>query len=459
MLAACFDKQQEAILCKARLKAILTSRRAGKTNTVLRAMILDAFEHPNAQYCYIALSRRTSEGIVWKELIDINDAHNLGLELQGYRLRANFPNGASLTLLGADRDDWMSGFKGMKYRQAAIDECGEFEKIDLHDFVYRVLLPCLTDHQGTLWMVGTPGQVPRGFWYQITRPDAENRAKGWTTFCWHSKHNPFIVNQYEADLTLRLSEFGDALYTLPWFRREWMGEWVFDTEANVYKYRPELSNIESFEQKLGDRFILAVDPGYKDATAFVVGVYNPARHENLIYIEAFKKPEMYFDQVADKIREYQDKYPGLRIIGDPDSAHLLAELRTRHAIPVENATKQKKQEAIAIMNNGFVSGKIKLLMPSCDALSAELSELKRQYKTSDAREEEHIKLGDWIEHPKQPNDCCDAALYIHRAAETYTFRSPEPPIVHGSEEYYEKLEQKMKNQARAKCNPQPLWWK
>lgn len=457
MLSACFDKQQEAILCKNRQKAILTSRRAGKTNTVLRGMILDAFEHPNANYCYVGLSRRTAEGIVWKELIEINDAHNLGLELQGYRLRANFPNGAALTLLGADRDDWLSGFKGMKYRQAAIDECGEFE-IDLQDFVYRVLLPCLTDHQGTLWMVGTPGPVPRGFWYQLTRPDADNRAKGWTTFCWHSKQNPFIKEQYEADFAKLHAEFGDALYTLPWFRREWMGEWCFDTESSVYKYRPELSNIDSFEQKPGDRYILAVDPGYKDSTAFVVGVYNPDYHGNLIYVEAYKKPEMYFDQILDKIREYQAKYPLWRIIGDPDSAHLLAELRSR-AIPIENATKQKKQDAIAIMNNGFVSGKIKLLMPACDRLAEELSELKRQYKVNDERKEDNIKLGDWQEHPKQPNDCCDAALYIHRVAETYTFREPEPPIIKGSEEYYEQLQQKMRDQARAKCTPQDIWWK
>jgi len=128
---ACFPKQREPVIGATKRQerqiVIATSRRAGKTNAALRAICYDAPDHPNCKYAYIGLSRVTAENIVWKELERINDQHNCNLEMQGYRLRAIFPNGADLTLYGADQMGWLKKFKGSKYRHVVIDEAGEVD--------------------------------------------------------------------------------------------------------------------------------------------------------------------------------------------------------------------------------------------------------------------------------------------------------------------------------------------
>lgn len=458
IMNACFAQQVNVMKSVSRMIAILTSRRAGKTNTVIRKMVLDALDHPNAKYAYIGLSRNTAENIVWKELEFINEQHDLGLDLQGYRLRAIFPNGATLTLYGADMAGWLKKFKGSKYRQVCIDEAGEFD-IDLSDLVWRVLKPCLTDQLGVMYLIGTPGIIPSGYWWQVTRPDIENRAKGWDFFNWHTRDNPFIADQYEIDLADLKNVYGEELYQLPWFIREWMGQWAFDTDANVYKYRSERNDVDSFTTQRGDRYICAVDPGYKDAAGFLVGVYNPDRTDKLTFIDCYKEAGMSFDGMADKVREFADKYPGLRVIGDPDSAHFLAELRNRHGINVEDAIKAKKQDAIGIFNNDLISGRTKLLMPACRPYAEEMFDLKKYFKPDDERKEDGIQLGDWKEHPRQANDLCDCALYIHRSITNYTYKEPEPPIDYGTPEYFKQKAEKLREQARKRVGGERPWWK
>lgn len=457
VLEGCFDKQQSAILSPSRQKAILTSRRAGKTNTVLRGMLLDAFENPDSKYAYIGLSRITAENIVWKELEFINDAHKLGIELQGYRLRANLPNRSSITLYGADQPGWIKKFKGAKYRECVIDEAGEFE-IDLQDFIYRVIRPTLTDQLGKLWLIGTPGIVPSGFWWQVTRPDVENRARGWDLHRWHTMDNPFIKEQYQTDLVDLRNVYGTELETLPWFRREWLGEWCFDTEGNVYKYRPELSDIDNFVQQPGDKYVLAIDPGIVDACGFVVGCYNEARHDRLVFLECFKAPNLEVDEIISRIRSYQEQFPGLRIIGDESAAYVMQQIRNR-GINIENSIKTEKINAISVFNNDLVAGRIKLLQPNCRPYAEEMFDLKRHYKLDDERKEGNVIVGKWKEHPKQANDLCDCGLYIHRICTAYNYTEPEPPIQHGSEEYYEKITNKLKDQARAKVSAPNHWWR
>lgn len=455
--ASCFDKQAEAIADKSRQKAILTSRRAGKTNTVLIDMVLDALDNPNVKYAYIGLSRITAENIVWKELERIDQDHSLRLDLQGYRLRAIFPNGSSITLYGADQPGWIKKFKGAKYRKVVIDEAGEFD-IDLQDFIYRVIRPTLTDYLGTLWLIGTPGVVPSGYWWKVTNPEESERARGWKLFQWHSLDNPFITDNFQQDLDALRDEYGDDLEQLPWYRREWLGEWCFDDSGNVYKYRPEKNDIESYDPEHGVRYILAVDPGFKDSTSFIVGAYNPEQLKDITYIDCYKRPGMLFNEIIEKTREYQAIYPGLRIIGDPDAAHILAEMR-KHGIPVENAIKTKKQDAISIMNNGFVSGRIKLLMPNCKSYANELYELKRYYKASDEIIIGDQRVGTWKEHPKQPNDLCDGGLYIYRHIGNRPCEETPTRPEYGTEEYYSEVESRLKEQARNKMNKDQRWWR
>lgn len=460
---ACFPQQKEPIQAAlehgVRQIAILTSRRAGKTNTVIRAVCRDAMDYPNAKYAYVGLSRVTAENIVWKELEAINDAHNLQIELQGYRLRAIFPNGATLTLYGADQPGWLKKFKGAKYRGVVIDEAGEFD-IDLQDFIFRVIRPCLTDLRGTLWLIGTPGILPSGYWWAVTHPDSTKRVKGWNLYQWHAFDNPFIVEQYKKDMDELREIYGDALDDLPWYRREWLGEWCLDTSNNVYKYSPEKNDFRGeVEADINDTYVLAVDPGLVDACGFVVGVYNPTKHNKLIFLECYREIGMSLEEIADRCELYMKKYPGLRLIGDPDAAHFMQLMREKRNITIEDAEKTNKLANIGYFNDGLLSGQILFKMPECLEYAKEAMELKKAFRDSHTHEEDGIKVGEWKEHPKQPNDLCDCGLYINRVAIPYTFREPKEKAKYGTPEYYQELEDKLFEQARSQVNDDPAWWR
>ena len=467
ILNACFDKQRAPIdsaLAGTKQIAILTSRRAGKTNTVLRAMCRDALEHPNCRYAYIGLSRVTAETIVWKELEAIDDAHNLQLDMQGYRLRAIFPNGSEITLYGADQPGWAKKFKGAKYRGVAIDEAGEYD-IDLQDFIFRVMRPCLSDLQGTLWLIGTPGIVPSGYWWAVTNPDPSKRVKGWELYQWHTFDNPYLAEQFRTDMEELREIYGDQLDDLPWYRREWLGQWSFDTSNNVYKYQPERNDLEDFgdyfnphQPDINDQFVLAVDPGLTDAAGFVVGLYNPRKHDKLIFLECYREVGMSLEDIADRCELYMKKYPGLRLIGDPDAAHFMQLMRESRGINIEDAQKTKKADNIGYFNNGLLSGRILMKMPECAAYAQEAMSLTKQYRDSHTHEEGGKKVGEWKENPKQPNDLCDCGLYINRIANPYTFQEPANKPDYGSPEYYQQIEDKLYQSALNRGNKDP-WWR
>lgn len=469
ILAACFDVQKkpiEASLAGARQIAILTSRRAGKTNTVLRAMCRDALDHPNCRYAYIGLSRVTAETIVWKELEAINDQHNLQIELQGYRLRAIFPNGSEITLYGADQPGWAKKFKGAKYRGVAIDEAGEYD-IDLQDFIFRVIRPCLVDLQGTLWLIGTPGIVPSGYWWAVTNPDPAKRVKGWDFYQWHTFDNPYLSEQFKTDMAELREIYGDALEDLPWYQREWLGKWSFDSSNNVYKYDPEKNDI-SYEDMLEyydpnrpdhhDQFILAIDPGLTDAAGFVVGVYNTEKHDKLIFVECHREVGMSLEQIADRAETYMKKYPGLQLIGDPDAAHFMQLMRESRGIDIEDAEKTKKADNIGYFNNGLLAGRILFAMPECLPYAKEAMSLTKKFRDSHTHEEDGMRVGEWKENPKQPNDLCDCGLYINRIANPYTFQEPVNKTKYGTPEYYEEIEDKLYQNALDRASHKP-WWK
>jgi len=443
----------QAALGGARRVAAMVPRRSGKTCGVLRAMARDALDHPRARYAYIALTKNSAEDIVWMELEEMNDTYGLQLHMTNTKLRAEFMNGATISIFGADNVTWLKKFKGQKFRMVAIDEAGEFD-IDLRDFIYRVIGPTLTDHLGTLFMVGTPGYIMGNYWWDITRPEPELREKGWEVFVWDKDDNPYIRDQWSIEYADMREQYGADLESMVWFQREHRGKWVVDTEDNVYIYNHERNSTQMTVQELPEdtRLILGVDAGYTDAAGFVLGAYGPNLPE-LVYLECYKRSEMLFDDIAEYIAGYLDEYPGLRIIADPNSLRFMEEMRRRWRLPMEDAQKgtarEMKIDHIRVMNNDFSNGTIKLNMPACKEYAKELIELKKKRKPN----------GKWEEHPRCANDLCDAALYIHREALHYLYTEKRKPPMEGTEEYFKAKSNKLRAEAQARLRGKnKAWW-
>lgn len=415
-------------------------------------MVSDALNYPRARYAYIALTKESAEGIVWKELEDINDKYGLRLHLMESRLRAEFPNGAELSLYGADRPEWMKKFKGRKFRMVVIDEAGEYD-IDLRDFIFRVISPCLTDLLGSLWLIGTPGIIQDGYWWDVTNPDPGKRDPGWSYHWWDKYDNPYIVEQWKIELNELIQKYGPDVETQPWFLREHRGKWVVDTGDNVYEFQDGRNTCDTAKDDLppSTKYILGVDHGVDDATAFIVGAYGPDIPD-LIYLECYKRKGMHFDEIAKMINSYMDEYPGMRVIADPNSKRFMYEMVDRYRLPVENADKFSNQKpySIQVYNNDAMAGRIKINSIACSGYIKELLNLKKQRRPN----------GEWKEHPTCPNDICDAALYIHK--ETQHWRHTQPVIEpeFGSWEHYERVSKNLKRKAETRILKQQSreWW-
>jgi hypothetical protein len=433
LLLSLFAVQRAAWRDKHDRKACITSRRSGKTNLCLIDCFWDMQFHPNSMYAYIALTRSDALRIIRNEVGRINQDHFGGrLDLAESAGEVRHPNGAILYILGADQQRWIDKFRGQKYRRVIIDEAKSYS-IDLDDFIENVIDANLTDQDGTLWLIGTPGTVQKGYWWDVTRPDKENRKKGWNVYHWSLLDNPYVKSNHLRRLRRRL--LADPHYDKrPGFLREFRGLWVVDTGDLVYDFTRGRNIIPSFEVKPSMNFLAGLDFGHGDATAYAVLAYTDTSPE-LTVVESFaqgtkRKDEatgeplkpLLLPELAERLRGLRKRYPGIRIIGDPDAKTLIEELQVRFKIPIESAMKAKKHDAIRALNSDLTMGLLRAVegQPYVD----EALELKKQHKGH----------GEWKEHPGLPNDCCDAVLYAWRECRHWNYEEPELAPLPGTQE-------------------------
>jgi hypothetical protein len=164
-----FPKQNEFILDESRFVSAQCSRRAGKTNGLAIRFFKTMERHPGCQCIYLALTRESSKDIMWPVLQELNTQFNIGCQFVESNLEMKHPNGATLKLYGADMKNFIKRLKGRKYPGVAIDEAQDFG-VHLQSLIDDVLTPSISDYKdGWLALTGTPGPVPQGFFFEVTR--------------------------------------------------------------------------------------------------------------------------------------------------------------------------------------------------------------------------------------------------------------------------------------------------
>jgi len=432
LVSSLFPKQHAAWSDPSDRKAILTSRRAGKTELVIRDCVHDARHRTDTDYAYVALTRRSAEEIVWNRILKpLNRKYQLCSEFREQKLRMILPGNCRITLFGADKPGWMETFRGSYYRRVILDECGSY-RINLDKFVHEIVEPTLVDQQGTLWMVGTPGRVPSGMWWEMTRPEVALRRPGWSFHNWTVEDNPHMREQFRK-LYARKKALNPDIDTDPSFLREWRGLWVVEDQVdNVYGFSPERNVAAVHEKDPEDHYVLGVDFGWHDDTAFVVGVWREDSPTWTV-LESYKAPHLDITATAERIKEYIERYPGVHIVGDQKRSQLLEEMRVRHGIPLARAEKADKHDWIRLINTDLRAGNILVVDPDSQPLVDEWIFLKKKHKPN----------GDWVEHPGQPNHCADAHLYAYRYAHHYRFEPIEEPMQKFSRQWWDREEELM----------------
>ena len=139
-----------AQLDKNRWAVIVCHRRFGKTvmavNHLLRAAIMHTGRSP--RFAYLAPTYRQAKAVAWDYLKQFSGAIP-GVKFHETELRADLPNGARLTLLGAENPDSLRGIY--------LDGCVMDEVADMPETVFpEIIRPALSDRKGFCYFIGTP---------------------------------------------------------------------------------------------------------------------------------------------------------------------------------------------------------------------------------------------------------------------------------------------------------------
>jgi hypothetical protein len=435
-----FDRQLAFIDDPDRNKAALCTRRAGKTSMWARYCSIVALENPRSLIRIWAINRLRAKQLLWQEIVDVCARHVVPIRTHETELTIRFENGSEIRLLGADKDKEAQKKRGDKTRMEVILEAQLFGPF-LKTLVEDVAEPCLFDLQGTMCMEGTPGPIPAGYWYYITGDtDApavgqwrskgqlvatgeknevgddvkEVTGAGWSVHRWGVLDNPHLPHA-QTELAAIRRKRSWTLDT-PTYVREYRGQWVRDDGVLFYKFNEGRNSFTLAELQPwgpGWRHVLGWDLGSRDDMALVAWGWHPSRRE-LFEAGSWKAPGARAEEVMAQIQKWEDL--GMDFIAKVADTGgggrmYVEDVMSRYSQVFEAAKKSEKLEHVRLMNDDFLTGRLKVQRGS--ALAMELAALPKDPNW----EPESGKAPG--EDPRFPNHCCDSALYSWRKALMY----------------------------------------
>lgn len=455
---ALFGEQYRFFADPAKKKTALCGRRSGKTEAVAAWLLDGAEDDPRGMSVYIALSRNNCRQIMWRTMEDLKARYDLDLTFREIdnQLYVFTSNGHRIWLAGCKDSREIDKFRGNKYRRVVIDEGASYGGY-LKQLVEDALEPALLDLNGELAIIGTPGIVPSGYFFEITSEGTgPGSEKAWPTYHWTCESNPYIqlrdlpeearaeelaransdrtyINERSvAYLEKKLEDSGWPA-DHPTYLREWKGLWVRDEGALVYKV--EDKNLYTSRHPLGIpagtegdkwRFAIGSDVGYEDDTAFVVGAYRKG-HPEIYLVHAESHGHLIPSAVAARLEVLQKKYKAYEIVMDTGGIGkgYAEECIQRYGIFVEAAQKTRKRAFIEVFRGELSSGNIKINASGCRGLLEDYQRLVWNETQSDVDD-------------RFPDHRPDAALYLVRKLIPYY----RPELVHAELSETEKAQQK-----------------
>jgi phage terminase large subunit len=422
----CFDKQIRFINDPAKFKTAVCSRRSGKTVSCAADLVNTCLNFPGVNCAYITITRGTAKRIIWKDLISIIKKFDLKVQIDKQDLTFTFSNGSVLYISGADDEGEIEKYRGMKFKKVYIDEVQSFRSY-IAELVNDVIVPSLYDLDGSLVLIGTPGPVPAGFFYDITQ------NKDWSHHHWTIYDNPFIKVQSGKDpvqIVEQANKVRGIDETHPTHMRENMGLWVKDENALVFQVS-EQRNITKDIPNQDMTYIMGVDIGWSDADAIAVLGYN-STDKNVYLVEEYVQSKQNISQLVSEITYFKDKYNPVRMVMDAGALgkKIQEEIRQRHGIHMEAAEKHRKIEFIELLNDDLRTAKVKILKDS--------RFYEDSFKVQWDRSNPHKPRISDIYH----TDIGDAVLYSWRECKHYLSEHPEQKTKPGTDKYMKELEEK-----------------
>ena len=275
-----------------RWSALVCHRRAGKTVACVAELVHRALytNKTNARYAYVAPFFRQAKDVAWVYLKDM--VREFATDIRESELRVVLPNGAWITLYGADNPD---ALRGLYLDGAVLDEFGDCRP----NLWAEVILPTLMDRTGWCVFIGTP-KGKNEFWRIVEK---SRKKKNWFALTLKASESGILT---EDDL-----EIAQELQSEDQYAQEF--ECSFDAAVIGTYYASLINKLEHNghikQQRLYDKNFpvhAVADLGFTDSTAFWFWQQRPDGLAIIDYYEASGEPlEHYFEMLDDKPYRYE----------------------------------------------------------------------------------------------------------------------------------------------------------
>lgn len=414
-----FKEQLDFAQDPARFATAVCSVRAGKTTACAADLINTALVRQGTTGLYVTLTRTTAKRIVWPELHNLNRIFELGGIPNESDLSFRFER-SIIYLAGANNAAEIEKIRGLSNVALAYIDESQLLRAFVKELVEDILTKRLYDTNGRLRMIGTPGPIPAGYFYDI----AQN-AK-WAHHAWTLHQNPWIVKKSGktvAQLIQEDCELKGVTTDDPSIQRECFGRWVLDTNSLLLQYSAERNHYATLPE---GRFtyILGMDFGYEDADAFCVLGWHESSPNTYLVEEVIEEKQTY-EQMAANFDRLHRKYKFARVVADPGGGgkKLIESLRPRYDVPMESADKLGKIANYGLLNNALRTGRFFARSNSRFAQDCNLLEKDRDKSTPDKTV------------VKGHSDIIDAALYAFKESPAYAYVPPKEQPKPGTKEY------------------------
>lgn len=405
-----YDKQREIAYDKfISRKIIATSRRAGKTNLAAR-LLVDCCIEPNTPCLYIHTKAENCMTQCWPLIIEAAKEIELAIDkADSQAMIVYFTNGSFIKLTGNKDKSAAPLLRGGTYKLIIIDEAQD--QRNMVELVEDVCEPMLIDFKNSCMILqGTPPRRPKTYFEGIW-----NKGK-WKQYHFTMADNPFLPEDTEEYIKSVAERKGIAIDD-PLILREYRGEFVYDTEAQVFKgyktYDKEKDN--PAEGLHIDEIVIGNDYGWAAYNAIIGVAIDNTKHKGYVYFESkFNKADVskiiavnkQAIEAGKKILIQNGSDPGeVKIFGDTSDTAILEEMKRVHDLPANQAWKYNKEEAITQLAEHCRTGAI--LVPKDGIMEDEFKQILYERD-----EEDNItpEIDDEKFHP----DAMFALLYASR---------------------------------------------
>ena len=369
---------------KFRYSLLCCHRRFGKTVMCINHLIKQSMTSKNHQprYAYIAPTYSQAKKIAYDYLVHFTK--NIpGMKYNQTELRADFINGARITLLSSENPD---SLRGIYLDGCIIDETAQINPV----LINEVVTPALSDRKGFMILVGTPKGMANLFYdyYQKAQSDPK-----WFLYVAKASETKIVDKE---ELEAALAVMGSQKYS-----QEFECSFIGNIQGSIYG--DLIAKLEDKQQitrvpvNPGYPVNVAWDLGFNDATALIFFQQIGHMIHIVDFYENTNEPLPYYAQVI-KEKDY--------VIGQNYGPHDLEQTefgsgKTRREVAYQLGLRFKIAPRMAI-EDGIHA--VKMILPRCiidvDNCSKLINALRHYHrKFSDKERVYKIKpVHDWSSH-------------------------------------------------------------